>query len=97
MAKQESGANGSRTRGFMLAPPYAGGGEMQGGGGGWLARALAWVGDGAMIFSHKDTKAQKGVRRFVAPDHRPRGGILQFFLVIPAKAGIRFIFLCAFA
>src|SRR5688572_29593830 len=33
MAKRESGANGSRTRGFMLAPPYAQAKEMQGGGG----------------------------------------------------------------
>lgn len=32
MAKRESGANGSRTRGFMLAPPYAQTMEMQGGG-----------------------------------------------------------------
>ena len=32
MAKRESGANGSRTRGFMLAPPYAQAMEMQGGG-----------------------------------------------------------------
>src|SRR3546814_9051939 len=34
-AKRESGANGSRTRGFMLAPPYAQVTEMQGGGGSW--------------------------------------------------------------
>lgn len=32
MPVRESGAKRSRTRRFMSAPPYAGGGEMQGGG-----------------------------------------------------------------
>lgn len=33
MPVRESGAKRSRTRRFMSAPPYAEGGEMQGGGG----------------------------------------------------------------
>src|SRR3546814_1946701 len=64
-AKRESGANGSRTRGFMLAPPYAQVTEMQGGGGGWFARGWSFAADGAMIFH---AKAQRGFSRVVAPD-----------------------------
>lgn len=92
MAQRESGANGSRTRGFMLAPPYAGGGEMQGGGGGFIG---AWAVLGRRrgeVFSHKATKAQRSVRRFVTPGHRPGSGIRQFSFVIPSKTGIQFTF-----
>src|SRR3546814_1519087 len=64
-AKRESGANGSRTRGFMLAPPYDQVTEMQGGGGGWFARGWSFAADGAMIFH---AKAQRGFSRVVAPD-----------------------------
>src|SRR3546814_1345548 len=64
-AKRESGANGSRTRGFMLAPPYAQVTEMQGGGGGWFARGWSFAADGAMIFH---AQAQRGFSRVVAPD-----------------------------
>lgn len=64
MPVRESGAKRSRTRRFMSAPPYAEGGEMQGGGGRTdLTARSSSVGDVSVYgFDFPSAREQKNIK-----------------------------------